>query len=218
MADNQHWLDRWKDNRIGFHESAVNRYLQTHLPRFDLNTDARIFLPLCGKALDMLWLAEQGYEVVGIELSEIALRAFFDENRLQYERSESDRFVTYQSGRIRLLQGDFFDLRPDDLDGCTLVYDRAALIAMSPAQRPRYYRHMQSILPEAAQMLLITFDYDQAEMAGPPYAVADAEVESGYGDTYSMTVLDRNDILDERPRWREAGLTALNESVLHLGR
>ena len=168
MADNQHWLDRWKENRIGFHESAVNRYLQAHLPRFDLDSGARIFLPLCGKALDMIWLAEQGYDVIGIELSEVALRAFFDENRLQYECGESDRFVVYQSHRIKLWQGDFFDLQRDDLDGCALVYDRAALIAMSPEQRPRYYRHMQSILPETAQIMLITFEYDQAEMKGPP--------------------------------------------------
>ncbi len=129
MADHQHWLDRWKENRLGFHEAAVNQYLQAHLPRFDLDPGARIFLPLCGKALDMLWLAEQGYEVIGIELSEIALRDFFDENQLDYERIESDRFVVFRSGRIELLQGDFFDLRRDDLDGCALVYDRAALIA-----------------------------------------------------------------------------------------
>lgn len=218
MDDHQHWLDRWKENRIGFHEPSVNRYLQAYLPRFNLDAGARIFLPLCGKALDMLWLAEQGYEVIGIELSEIALQAFFDENQLEYERIESDRLTIYQSGRIRLLQGDFFDLRRADLDDCALVYDRAALIAMSPSQRPRYYQHMRSIVPATAPMLLITLDYDQAEMAGPPYAVADAEVERGYGDSYALTLLEHNDILDERPRWRQVGLTALSESVFHLGR
>ena len=126
MVDHQHWLDRWKQNRIGFHESTVNPYLSKYLPGFELPTGACIFLPLCGKALDIAWIAEQGYEVIGIELSQIAIEAFFDENRLDYERFDTDRFGVYKSGNISLLQGDFFDLSNDDLGACSLVYDQAA--------------------------------------------------------------------------------------------
>ena len=218
MIDNQHWLDRWQDNRIGFHESSVNPYLQKHLPGFSLAEGSRIFLPLCGKALDIGWLAQQGYQVIGIELSRIAIEAFFDENKLDYERVDCDRFGRYRSGNITLLQGDFFDLRKDDLGACGLVYDRAALIAMTESQRPRYCEHMLCIVPDVSNMLLITLEYDQSEMSGPPFAVLADEVERYYSGAFSITLLESNDVLDERPRWREAGMTALGESVFRLDR
>ncbi len=218
MADIQHWLDRWKENRIGFHESTVNLHLQTYLPQLALPRGACIFLPLCGKALDLAWLAAQGYEVVGIEISEVAIDAFFAENEIDYERIESDRFTIYKSGNITLLQGDFFDLRDDDLGACVLVYDRAALIAMTQAQRPRYYEHMLSIIPVVANMLLITLEYDQAEMLGPPYAVWADEIIQNYSDAFSIRRLERNDIIDARPRWRKVGLTSLSEVVYCLDR
>ncbi len=218
MVDNQHWLDRWEQNRIGFHEDSVNRYLQKYLPQFGLPDGAVIFLPLCGKAHDIRWVAEQGYEVIGIDISRIAIEAFFDENELEYERVDSDRFGVYSSGRISLLQGDFFDLSDDDLGACSLVYDRAALIAMERPERPRYYDHMLSIMPAASSMLLITLDYDQAEMTGPPFAVPTAEVHQHYADSFDIRELESSSIIDERPRWRKVGLTALTESVFRLDR
>lgn len=218
MVDNQHWLDRWKENRIGFHSSTVNPHLQKYLPGFSLPTGACVFLPLCGKALDIGWIAAQGYEVFGIELSQIAIEAFFEENELDYERSDSDRFGVYRSGNINLLQGDFFDLTSDDLGACNLVYDRAALIAMAERNRPRYCEHMLSIIPAVSNMLLITLEYDQAEMNGPPFAVSTEEVYQYYSEAFSINLLESNDIIDERPRWRSAGLTALSESVFRLDR
>lgn len=218
MVDNQHWLDRWKENRIGFHESAVNRQLQTYLPQAGLVSGACVFLPLCGKAHDIAWIARQGFEVIGIELSSIAIEAFFAENSIEYQRFDSDRFAVYKADNICLLQGDFFDLRNDDLGACDLVYDRAALIAMSPQQRPRYYEHMLSIMPTDSDMLLITLEYDQAEMRGPPFAVSEDEMREHYADAFSITLLERNSIIDDQPRWRKAGLTALDEAVFRLDR
>ncbi len=216
MVDNQHWLDRWKENRIGFHEVTVNQYLKTYLPQFALPAGASVFLPLCGKAQDIAWLAQQGYEVIGIELSYLAIEAFFEENSLDYERVESNRFVTYKSGNISLLQGDFFDLCRDDLSACHFIYDRAALIAMELPDRPRYYEHMLSIISPTSNMLLITLEYDQAEMLGPPFSVPTEEVSRYYADAFVVNLLKCNDIIDERPRWRKVGLTALNESVFRL--
>ena len=218
MTENKHWLDRWKENRIGFHEDTVNRYLQKYLPILSPAPGASVFLPLCGKALDIAWIVAQGYDVVGIELSEIAIESFFEENRLPYQRSETDRFEVYRSKRITLLRGDFFDLRGEDLGDCALVYDRAALIAMTREQRPRYYEHMLSIVPEAAEMLLITLDYDPAEMQGPPYNVPEAEVRRHYGGAYAIDLLESHEIVDQRPRWRKVGLTALREAVFRLSR
>jgi len=218
MVDNQHWLDRWAENRIGFHEPTVNQHLQQYLPQFSLPNGACVFLPFCGKAHDIFWIAQQGYEVIGIELSQLAIEAFFEENRLDYERFDTDRFGIYKSGNISLLQGDFFDLSNDDLGACSLVYDRAALIAMQQQHRPGYYDHMLSIIPAVSNMLLITLEYAQAEMQGPPFSVPTDEVYQYYSDVFSINLLESNDIIDERPRWREVGLTALSESVFRLDR
>ena len=216
MVDNQHWLDRWRENRIGFHETSVNQYLENYLPQLALPAGATVFMPLCGKALDINWLAQQGYEVIGIELSQLAVEAFFEENSLDYERVVSDRFAVYTSGKIRLLQGDFFDLRNDDLSSCDFIYDRAALIAMELADRPRYYTHMLYVIPRASSMLLITLEYDQSEMTGPPFSVPTDEVYRYYSAAFSVNLLESNEIVDERPRWRKVGLSALRESVFHL--
>ncbi len=218
MVDNQHWLDRWKENRIGFHEPTVNQHLRQYLPQFSLPRGACVFLPLCGKAHDIVWIAQQGYEVIGIELSQLAIEAFFEGNRLDYERFDTDRFGIYRSGNISLLQGDFFDLSNDDLGACSLVYDRAALIAMEQQHRPGYCDHMLSIIPAASNMLLITLEYDQAEMQGPPFSVPSDEVYQYYSDAFSINLLESNDIIDERPRWRKVGLSALSESVFRLDR
>ena len=117
-----------------------------------------------------------------------------------------------------MLQGDFFDLSNDDLGGCSLVYDRAALIAISAADRPRYCDHMLSIIPAVSNMLLITLEYDQSEMQGPPFAVMPDEVNRHYTGAFDIDLLETNDILDERPRWRKVGLSALEETVFRLDR
>jgi len=218
VVDNQHWLDRWKENRIGFHESSINPHLQNWFPRLAPQPGGSVFLPLCGKALDIQWVAQQGYDVIGVELSPIAVEAFFEENQLPFERSQGDGFAVYRSSRIRLLQGDFFDLRAHHLEGCGLVYDRAALIAMNPSIRPRYYRHMLSIIPPTCNMLLVTLEYEQSEMSGPPFSVPAEEVRGGYSDAFTIGELDGADIIDQQPRWRNAGLSALRESVFGLTR
>ena len=218
MVDNQHWLDRWSENRIGFHESSVNRHLRQWLPKLAPPPGSRIFMPLCGKALDIQWIARQGYEVVGVELSQIAVEAFFEENSIAFQRSEQGRFKLYQSPGIRLLQGDFYDLQAEHLQGASLVYDRAALIALEQEDRPRYYAHMLSILPPGCNMLLITLQYDQAEMSGPPFSVPADEVMQRYQDEFSIELLASADIVDERPRWRQVGLSALQESVFSMVR
>lgn len=166
----------------------------------------------------MCWIAQQGYRVIGIELSQIAIEAFFDENSIAYERADSDRFTTYRSENICLLQGNFFDLRKDDLDACELVYDRAALIALERDDRPQYYDHMLSILPASCNMLLITLEYNQADMRGPPFSVPTDEVLQNYKDAFAIQLLKTRDIVDHGPRWRKVGLSALYESVFSLVR
>ena len=218
MIDHQHWHDRWREDRIGFHESSVNPQLLKHFPSFVLPKAARIFVPLCGKTLDLIWLADQGYQVLGIELSKIALKAFFAEQGREYTCSETDRFRIYHSGNLTLLEGDFFDLCADDLRGCVMTYDRASLIALETADRLAYYQQMRSILPPDSDMLLMTLEYDQTEMRGPPFAVLESEVRNHYQEDFVIEVLERNQVIDERPRWRKVGLSAIDEVVLRLDR
>jgi thiopurine S-methyltransferase len=218
MIDNQHWLERWQQNRIGFHESAINRHLQQYLTQFSLVPGATLFLPLCGKSYDIAWLSQQGFEVVGIELSGLAIEAFFEEHSLPYQTFESDRFILRKAGNISLYEGDFFDLRARDIGECALVYDRAALIAIDESQRANYCEQLMSIIPGSSNMLLITLEYNQSEMEGPPYAVSSDEVERSYAGAFSIELLEREDVVDIRPRWREQGLQSLYQAVYRLYR
>lgn len=210
------WLDRWKQNRIGFHQPEVNAYLQHYLQEFHLNPDDTVFIPLCGKAYDIAWLAQQGFQVVGVELSGIAVEAFFSEQDLNCQQSVSGKFLLSKGGTISLYQGDYFDFPQEVLADCKLVYDRASLIAFAQRDRVRYCEYMRSIISARAEILLITLDYDQTQMEGPPFAVSRTEVEELYQTHYQIEELVQNDVLDERPRWRDQGLSALMETVFRL--
>ena len=156
--------------------------------------------------------------MVGVELSAIAIQSYFSEQGLSYEQLDSGAFIARISGNIRLLEGSFFDLQRDDLGDCRLVYDRASLIALDEPTRVRYVEWMQSIMGDRADSLLITLDYDQSEMNGPPFAVSKNEVMHHYGRAFQVDTLQQTEIVDESPRWRAKGLSSLVESVYKLGR
>lgn len=212
------WLDRWRQNHIGFHQGEVNNYLKQYINLFNLKPGDRVFMPLCGKAHDIAWLAKQGFKVVGIELSDIAIESFFSEFEMQFQQFESDRFVMRKSGNIMMLQGDYFDLQAEDLQGCRLVYDRAALIAIDEPNRPQYSEHMQALTSTDCDMLLITLDYNQSVFSGPPFAVSPEEVFEHYQKAYQIELLETQEVVDEQPRWREQGMTSLLERVYRLTR
>jgi len=210
------WHKRWQENRIGFHQAATNAYLKKYLNLFHLNAGDSIFLPLCGKAFDIIWLAQQGFQVIGIEISQIAIEAFFEEQQLAFEIINQDRFKLYQAQNIKLLQGDFFDLNESDLQQVKLVYDRASLIAIEAENRQNYSNHISRISAGKTPMLLITLEYDQNVMSGPPFSVPKKEIEQYYTETYQIDYLESNEEINERPRWREMGLSSLMETAIHL--
>jgi thiopurine S-methyltransferase len=210
------WLIRWQKNQIGFHEAETNSHLKQYILSSNLKSGDTIFLPLCGKSADITWLAEQGFQVVGVELSAIAIKSYFCEQGLNYEQLESGPFAAYVSGNIRLLEGSFFDLQREDLTDCSLVYDRAALIALEEPVRARYTDWMQSIMGDKADMLLVTLDYDQSEMNGPPFSVSTDEVVRHYGQAFQVHTMLQTEIVDDSPRWRSKGLSSLVESVYQL--
>ena len=210
------WLERWQHNQIGFHGSEVNPLLLRHWPQAVPDARARVLVPLCGKSLDLCWLAEQGHEVVGIELAEAAVQAFFAERGVQAQVSEEGAFKVYRQGRITLYCGDFFAMGVEQLGACAALYDRAALIALPAAMRERYAPHLVSLLPRAVDGLLITLYYQQSAMPGPPFAVGDDEVR-GWGERgWQVDLLEDQDILDER--FRQRGLASLRERAYRLHR
>jgi thiopurine S-methyltransferase len=207
------WHKKWASNQIGFHLPQVNPYLQRFWPQLDLEDSARVLVPLCGKSLDLLWLAHCGHEVLGVELSEKAVEDFFSEHQLDPAVSEQGPFNVYRAGSIELWCGDFFALTPGDVADCSALYDRAALIALPPAMREQYAVHLNRILPKGSQGLLITLDYDQDQMSGPPFAVVDDEVQRLFGASWALKVLEDQDVLSESGKFLEAGVTRLEERV-----
>jgi len=163
-----------------------------------------------------LWLRDRGHVVLGIEISPIAVRDFFAENALTPRITRQGAFERYESDGLAILCGDFFDLTPEILQGATAVYDRAALIALPPELRNRYVGHSASILPATASTLLVTMEYVQEEMNGPPFAVLENEVHQLYDKRHSVICLHSKDILTGNPRFRERGLHALMEKVYRL--
>jgi len=207
------WLQRWEREEIGFHESEVNVYLMQFWSELHLEHGSRVFVPLCGKSVDLKWLQEQGHTVLGIELSEVAARAFFKENGYAAKISGGAIFKHYEASGIRILCGDFFDLSREDVTNIMAVYDRAAMVALPPEMRVPYVSQLLNILPPATQILLVTFDYPQAEMAGPPFALTAGEVEALYGKHADIRLLAQVDVLAQNPRFQKRGLTRLQESI-----
>jgi len=210
------WLERWEREEIGFHQNEINPYLCQYWQDLHPAHKGEVFVPLCGKSRDMLWLRKQGHRVLGVELSAIAVQAFFRENCLAPQRVTAGKFDCYEADGIRILCSDFFDLGKDDLAQASSVYDRASLIALPPEMRERYARHLVSILPAKTQILLITFDYPQPEMPGPPFAVSAGEVEALYLGRAEVRLLAQLDVLPQNPRFRERGLSRLQENVFLL--
>lgn len=207
------WLERWQQNQIGFHAEEINLHLQQYWPALNIAAASRVFVPLCGKSNDMLWLLAQGFEVIGVELSPLAVEAFFAENGLQASNRRQGPFSVSEAEGLSIYCGDFFDLKASDLAGVTAIYDRASLVALPPDMRVAYSRHMQQLLTAGSKTLLVAFDYPQQEMQGPPFSVQTPEVQTLYGSWCNIELLCSEDILDREPRFRERGVSRMQEQV-----
>jgi len=215
--EKDYWLKRWEQIETGFHQSDINPYLCQYWKELYLGQGSTVFVPLCGKSQDMLWLYTQGYRVLGVELSDIAVGDFFKENKLIPDYACGKRFNRYETNSICILKGNFFDLDRKDLIKVSAVYDRASLIALSQDMRDSYVRHLLEILPPGTQILLVTFDYSQSEMLGPPFSVSVSEVEKLFSEHSSgICLLTRLDVLDQYPHFYERGVSKLYENIFLL--
>jgi thiopurine S-methyltransferase len=193
------WHQRWADNQIGFHQSAPTPLLVKHWAALGVDTGASVFVPLCGKSLDMAWLASQGYRVLGVELSQVAVEQFFAEHGLTPEIEASSYGRHYRAGGIEIICGDAFGLDATVLGACTAVFDRAAMIALPPPMRARYSQEVYARLPAGCRGLLVTLEYPQDEREGPPFAITESEVRERYALTWDVDLLERTPIQLDHP-------------------
>ncbi len=217
-----YWLDKWTEDKIGFHQDRVNKRLQEHWASLDLAEGAPVFVPLCGKSLDMLWLHQAGHPVLGVELSDKAVKSFFVENDLPYEHRQNEHFAIYTGTRqaqgIVLMVGDFFALTPAHLAHCHAFYDRAAMIAMGDDLRARYATHLGQSVAADTKGLLLTIAYDQDRMNGPPFSVTDDNARTLLSNNFDIAELAYYSGPERLGNLADRGLETLEERVYLLTR
>jgi thiopurine S-methyltransferase len=205
------WLDRWQTRQIGFHQASVHPFLERWWPSLGVPDDARVYVPLCGKTLDMVWLAVRGHRVVGSELVGLAVQEFFGERRTAPSATRDGPFLRHAAGAFEILEGDALQLTPQVLGPVQAAYDRAALIALPPPSRPRYVETFARLMPPGSRALLVAFEYPQQMRSGPPFSVEPDEIQELYGNRFHVQELDRVDIIDGNPKFVEAGISSLHE-------
>ncbi|SRR5579883_412155 len=216
--DADYWLQRWQESRTGWHRDAVMPLLQKHWPALDVPPATRVLVPLCGKTLDMPWLASQGLRVRGVELAQLAVEQFFNEQHLQPQPQSVPHGTIYQTSQIEIINADIFTIDKALIADCGAVYDRAALIAFPPQMRECYAREVYDQLPAGCRGLLITLEYPQHEMQGPPFSVEEREAHRLFGEQWDIDLLEHRDILADQPTFSGQGVTALHTSVYALRR
>lgn len=186
--DPSFWHQRWEKNEIGFHEGNPNQLLVAHFHELSVAKGRRVFVPLCGKTLDISWLLSRGYRVAGAELSQLAIEQLFMDLGMQPEIETVGNVEQWSANNLDIFVGDIFELSGKMLGQVDAVYDRAALVAFPADLRTRYSVHLMEMTDKAPQ-LLICYEYDQSLMEGPPFSVSDEEVHRHYATTYHLTLI-----------------------------
>jgi thiopurine S-methyltransferase len=214
MTDREFWHQRWQRGEIGFHRDSVHPALPAFWNSIDGSTPSRVIVPLAGKSIDMRWLAERGHSVTGIELDPTAVRSFFEDAGWTPRVDESGPLNRWQSRGVTLFQGDFFEFRAER--AFERFYDRAALIALPADIRPRYLERLADQLAPGAIGLLVTLEYAQDRMNGPPFSVREREIAAQ--PWFDFECLNRENVLESHPRFAQRGVTRLHEVVYRLAR
>ncbi|NKI34496.1 thiopurine S-methyltransferase [Wenzhouxiangella sp. XN79A] len=205
--DHEFWHERWARNEIGFHRHRVHPMLERYWPALAPSASEPVLVPLCGKSLDLDWLADRGHPVVGVELSEAAVRAFFDERGHTPQPARYGGLDALRSGPITLCIGDFLAFDPGER--FPLIFDRAAMIALPGERRPAYRAHLAERLASDGRGLLITLEYVPSAMEGPPFSVELDELALDPDLEYRS--LAAVDALPDHPGFAQRGLQALTE-------
>jgi thiopurine S-methyltransferase len=191
------WLARWQRGETGWHQDAVEPALVKWATK---RKPSKILVPLCGKSLDLIWLASNGFDVIGVELSEIACEALFTENKIPFKKSRSENFNIFEGKGLKIFNGDFFSLAPKLLGSVSAVYDRAALIALPEEMRKKYSTHLFSLIGSGiVDFLQIIIHRTPHDLTGPPYSVPMSEVEALYGKHFKITLQSKEFVTARAP-------------------
>ena len=214
--DNHLWLQCWREQRTDFHQMTVNPLLDRFWPSLALAPGSRVFVPLCGKSLDMIWLAQQGHEVVGVELSPLAVEDFFRENGLIPDRRQQGQFTVWRCGRLSVLCGDYFALTAADIGEFDTVYDRAALTALPENIRGQYVAQLMRLLPGSARVFLLTIE-DAADGATLKQAVGvDEEITALYSAGFEIDLAYVESVFETDPGSPEQAMRRVEYKVYRL--
>jgi len=183
------WLEFWANNETNWHSDVVTQELEKYLGLLKLESGDTVFVPLCGKSLDMIYMLNRGFSVIGVEVSEIGIKQFFHENGLDFTISQVGEFNLYSAKNIEIYCGDFFSLTSKHLCGVKAVFDRKSLIALDRNLRQKYVKHLNDIISLGVRILLITLHYPKHQMSGPPFSVDKSEVESLFSMAFNYQEL-----------------------------
>ena len=216
--DNQtDWLDRWQNSNTGFHLNEINPNLLEFWPALSAQPGDSVFVPLCGKSLDMLWLQQQNLQVSGAELSPIAVEAFFTENKIRVHREKLEQHERWHTNQLEIFMGDFFSL-PSGAIEAQYIYDRASLIALPPEWQPKYTEQLINIAPDVEKILLSTLAYDTSKLQGPPFSTSEDLVQQLFAPHFHIEVLAKKEV-EPSERFRKRGMdTAMTDYVFKLDR
>ena len=209
------WQERWASDRIGFHRESVNPNLTKWWPKITSAKSDRVLVPLCGKSLDLNWLAER-HLTVGVELSRRAIEKFIDEHDWQCEETARDDYKLYENESLKLICGDFLTLTPDSLGTFDTFFDRAAIVALPPAMRVKYVDVLKTLIGPGGRGLMVTLEYDQNLTEGPPFSVSVEAVKDLFSPEFDIQILDSHVVENVPPRFVQAGINTLTEHVLCL--
>ncbi|MBW3694911.1 thiopurine S-methyltransferase [Vibrio sp. T187] len=210
MNDPEFWHNKWAANQIGFHLEDVNPLLTTYWKHTKPTYESKVFVPLCGKSEDLVWLASKHEDVQGVELSKIAVRSFFAEHfYTPLVTPVSGQHELYQFDELSIYAGDYFTAPIQAVD---IIYDRASLVALPSDMRLSYVERLKSLLKPGGRILLVTLDYIQEEMSGPPFSIPPSEVHQLF-EGYKITLLNRDDAGDDHPKITKKGLSRFAEEV-----
>lgn len=191
------WQARWDANQTSWHIQDPNlflrRYLRELLPAEAQTVPGmgpRVLVPLCGKTVDMAFLARGGFRVVGVDGVKKALDEFAEEHAVTLPSGGKTMLVnlppaidpqlfhasavlisahpdepvrTQAAPPVLLVQGDFLKLGPGEAEALVpfdAAFDRGGLVAVAPADRVQYANVMAGLIAPGGRVLLVVCEHE----------------------------------------------------------
>lgn len=190
------WQKLWQDGIFPWHKESVNPKLEKHWKILmqaagkEDPSQCRFFVPLCGKSKDMLFLRDQGFQVIGCEGVQQACHDFFTESQIEFELKNQSHFVA-KDGKLTIICGDFFKLKPQDLGGqVDCIWDRGSLVAIPVDRRHEYAQVMSSLVNESFGYLLASIERPVDPPGAMPHSLSYDNVKELYGQKHSVHLLE----------------------------